>query len=180
MLNAGNWTPNQPNTILFVLVNSSGAEVTGLNGTFTVRISKAGVAFATGVGAKSEVGLGWYKYVAVAGEADTPGPIAVVVTGSGIIQQNLEYVVADRVETGVNFTYTVTSSAGGNPPIEGVQVIVTMDSGGANVVWAGYTDALGVARDVNGDLPRLVPGVYYFFRYKYLWVFDNPDLETVS
>lgn len=179
MLNAGNWTPNQPNTILFVLVNSSGSEVTGLGGTFTLQISKAGAVFGASAGTKSEIGLGWYKYVSTSGEADTPGPVAIAVTGAGVIQQNLEYVVASRIENTIEFTYTVISDGGGTP-IEGVQILIATDSGGSNVVWAGFTDSLGVARDSSGDLPRLQPGNFFFFRYKYLWTFVNPDPEVVS
>lgn len=180
MLNAGNWTPNQQNTILFVLVDSSGVEKTGLGSGFTLQISKAGDTFAASAGTKSEVGLGWYKYVATAGEADTPGPVAIVVTGSGIVQQNLEYVVADRVATAVEFTYTVVSDEGGNPPISAVEVYITNDAGGANVVWRGQTDSFGVARDDFGNLPRLQPGTYFFFRYKYGWNFENPDTEVAG
>ena len=179
MLNAGDWTPNQPNTILFVLVDENGIETAGLGSTFTLRISKAGAAFAVSAGTKSEVGLGWYKYVSTAGEANTPGPVAIVVTGSGVIQQNLEYVIASRVENTIPFEYTVTSDGGGSP-IAGVQVIITTDAGGSNPVWVGYTDSFGVARDAYGDLPPLQPATYYFFRYKYLWTFENPDSEVVS
>lgn len=180
MLNAGNWTPNQQNSILFVLVDSSGAEVIGLGSSFTLQISKAGAAFATGAGAKSEVGLGWYRYVSTAAEADTPGPVAIVVSHASTIQQNLEYVVADRVVTAVSFTYTLTSDEGGNPPIAGAEVYIATDSGGANIVWQGQTDNFGVARDGFGNLPRLQPGTYYFFRYKYGWSFENPDTEVVG
>lgn len=179
MLNAGDWTPNQPNTILFVLVNDLGSELAGLGSTFTLQISKAGAAFAASEGTKSEVGLGWYKYVATAGEADTPGPVAIAVTGAGIVQQNLEYVVGSRIVDGIEFEY-LTVTEGGGDPIVGVQIIIATDPGGTNVVWVGYSDELGVARDGNGDLPRLFSGTFYFFRYKYLWTFDNPDVETVS
>lgn len=179
MLNAGDWTPNQPNTILFVLVDASGIEVTGLGSGYTMWISKAGGTFTARAGVKSEIGLGWYKYVSTAGEADTPGPVAIVVTGVGIIQQNLEYVVASRVENTIEFTYTVISDGGGLP-IEGVQILIATDSGGSNIIWTGFTDSLGVARDSSGDLPRLQPGNFFFFRYKYLWTFVNPDPEVVS
>lgn len=179
MLNAGEWTPNQPNTILFVLVDLSGVEITGLGSSFTLRLSKAGAAFATAAGTKSEVGLGWYKYVSTSGEADTPGPLAVVVTSGSSVQQNLEYVVASRIESTLEFTYTVISDGGGLP-IEGVQILIATDSGGANIIWAGYSDTLGIARDGAGALPRLQPGTFYFFRYKYLWTFVNPDVEVVS
>lgn len=180
MLLAGTWKQNQPNTILFVLVDSSSNEVTGLGSTFTLRLSKTGASFFSGLGTKSEVGLGWYKYVADPDEADTPGPVAIVVTGVGIVAQNLEYVVGTRVETAVEFTYTLTSDASGHPPIANAQILVYTDAGGTNFVWAGTTDTFGVARDADGELPRFEPGVYFFFRYKNLFNFDNPDVETVS
>lgn len=179
MLNAGDWTPNQPNMILFVLVDSSGQEVTGLGSAFTLQLSKAGAAFAASAGSKGEVGLGWYKYVATAGEADTVGPVAIVVSGAGTIQQNLEYVVATRTVTSIEFTYTVTNDSNSNP-IENVEVFIATNPGGANIVWQGFTDVFGVARDAYGNLPRLEPGTYFFFRYNSLFSFDNPDQETVG
>lgn len=180
MLAAGIWKQNQPNTILFVLVDSSGSEVTGLGSTFDLEISKAGAAFAVSLGAKSEIGSGWYKYVAAVSEADTPGPIAVKITGAGIVQQNLEYVVETRVETAIEFLYTLSSTATGNPPIEAADVLIYTDSGGINFVWGGKTDAFGIARDSYGELPRLEPGTYFFFRYKNSFSFNNPDVEIVS
>lgn len=180
MLAAGEWIPNQPNTVLFVMVDSANAEVTGLGSTFALQISKAGGAFQASAGVKSEIGLGWYKYVATSGEADTFGPIALVATHASAVQQNLEYVVGTRVETAVEFTYTVESDAGGNPPIPGVQVLIYTDAGATNFVWAGTTDTFGVARDAYGQLPRLEPGIYFFFLYKNGFSFDNPDSETVS
>lgn len=179
MLSAGIWRKNQPNTILFVLSDNTGVEVTGLGSTFTLQISKTGGPFATGGGTKSEIGLGWYKYVSTAGEADASGPVALVVTHASIVQQNLEYTVEDRVATAVEFTYTLTSTAGGLP-IPGADISFSINSNPANVIWSGITDAFGVARDFNGNLPRLSPGSYYIFAYKPSYVFQNPDVETVS
>lgn len=179
MFGAGAWKKNQPNTLLFVLVDADGDEVTGLGDGFSVQISKAGAAFESGAGSKDEVGNGWYRYVSTAAEANTSGPVAVIVTGAGAVQQNLEYVVEDRVVTAVEFTYTITSSAGGLP-IEGVYVAICTDPSGGNVVWTGHTDAFGVARDSNGNLPRLDPGTYYIFRQRAGFVFDDPDMETIA
>lgn len=180
MLSAGAWKQNQPNTILFVLVDTSGNEVTGLSSTFVLRISKAGASFSASAGTKSEVGFGWYKYVSTVGESDTPGPVAIVVTGAGIVQQNLEYVVDTRVETAIAFPYTLTSAAGGNPPVVGAQVLIYTDPAGTLFVWDGLTDLFGVARDSDGNLPKLEPGTYYFFSYKAGFNFPNPDTEIVS
>jgi hypothetical protein len=168
MLSAGNWRKNQQNTILFVMVDTTGQEITGLGSSFTLQISKSGAAFANSAGTKSE-----------AGEADTGGPVAIKVTGSGSSQQNLEYVVEDRVETAVDFTYTVTTTGGGLP-IEGVEVVTYLDPSAVNIVWEGITDFAGIARDTNGLLPRLQPGTYYFFSNKAGYVFTNPDTEIVS
>lgn len=178
MLSAGIWKKSQPNTILFVLIDSSGNEVTGLGDTFSLLISKAGNTFAASSGTKSEVGNGWYKYVSTVAEADTSGPVALVVTGSGIIQQNLEYVVEDRVVTAIEFEYTVTSSVG-STPIPGADVSFSVNANPSNVVWSGVTDAFGVARDLYGNLPRLVPGTYYIFSNKPGYVFEI-DQETVD
>lgn len=179
MISAAGWSVNQPNTVLFVLVDSSGNEVTGLGSSYALEISKLGSSFSASAGTKSEVGNGWYKYVATSGESDTYGPVAVKVTGAGIIQQNLEYVVGNRVETAIIFTYTVTSIVG-STPIEDVKVYIYSDSLMQNIVWIGETDVNGVARDAYGDLPRLTAGTYYIWRVRTGFVFQNPDTEVIS
>lgn len=178
MLSAGAWKRNQANTILFVMVDANGLEVAGLGSTFTLQISKAGAAFAASSGTKSEVALGWYRYISTAAEADTVGPVAIVVTGAGTIQQNLEYVVEQRTTSAIAFTYTVTDIIT-SLPIEGVLVSFSTDVLGANVVWAGYTDAFGVARDSSGNLPYLDPGTYTIKLQKAGYTFSD-DTETVS
>jgi hypothetical protein len=80
--------------------------------------------------------------------------------------------------TGVEFTYTVVEADG--TPIAGVKVWFTTDALGTNVVWTGFTDAFGVARDTYGDLPILDAGDYYVWRLKSGVSFDNPDTETVA
>jgi hypothetical protein len=179
MLSAGAWRKNQPNTILFVLVDSSGNEVTGVGSAFVLQISKAGAAFQASAGTKSEVSNGWYKYVTTSAEADTSGPVAIRITHASIVQQNLEYVVDDRVQTSIEYTYTVISTSG-SVPIPGVEVLVYTDAGASNFVWGGRTDSFGVARDSNGAKPRLESGTYYFFNFKPTFSFSNPDVEVVS
>lgn len=176
---AGAWVPNQANTILFVLVDSNRQEVTGLGSAFTLELSKAGAAFQVSAGTKAEIGDGWYSYTSTAGEADTPGPIAVKVTHGSIEQQNLEYVVQDRNVSGIEFTYTVTSTTTGNP-VEGVEVDFAIDAAGTKVAWEGTTDVFGVARDDNDKLPRLDPGTYYVFRKLGGYEDDDPDIEVVG
>lgn len=70
-------------------------------------------------------------------------------------------------------TYTVTSSVDATPVAE-VQVSVSTDVAGANIVAAGYTDSFGQI------IFYLDPGTYYFWRSKDRWTFANPDTEVVA
>ncbi len=80
----------------------------------------------------------------------------------------------------VNWPYVVTNSVT-LLPIEGVEVWVTTDANGLNVIWIGTTDALGVARDNYDNMPLLDPGTYYFWKQRSgLIDDDNPDIEVVS
>jgi hypothetical protein len=178
MLSAGIWRKSQPNTILFVLVDDVGAEVVGLGSGFTLQIRKIGGSFQNGAGTKSEVGLGWYQYVSTAAEASISGPVAIVVTAAGVVQQNLEYVVEDRVVNAVAFAYTLTLSDN-ITPISNVNVSFSVSTNPAESVWSGITDSFGVARDLYGNLPRLNPGSYYIFSNKPGYIFET-DLEAVS
>lgn len=178
MLSAGEWRKNQPNTVLFVLVDENGLEIVGIGTTFDVYLSKAGAAFAASAGTKAEVGRGWYSYTATAAEANTSGPIAIAVEATGALQQNLEYVVEHRVVTAIPFTYTVNQP--GPIPIPGVYTYFYADLLQTQLVWTGLTDALGVARDQYGNLPNLEPGTYYIVNYKPGYTFNNPDIEEVS
>lgn len=173
---------DQTNDIPFVLVDNAGTEVAGLGGAFNVWVRKPAGAFAVGAGANAELGNGWYVYTATAGESDTYGSFALRITGAGVVQQNLVCTVDDApvpCETCISYTYTVTDSGTGLP-IDGVRVWVTTDVGGANVIWCGYTDAFGVARDSYGNLPLLDAGTYYFWKQRGGYMDDdNPDTEVV-
>lgn len=83
------------------------------------------------------------------------------------------------IGTAIEFTYTMTSTSDGEP-LEGVRVVITTDSAGDNPVWAGVTDTFGVARDSNGNKPRLDAGTYFFFRSKPGWIFQDPDTESIG
>ena len=84
------------------------------------------------------------------------------------------------IGTAIAYTYTVTDSIT-TLPVASVTVTVSTDIAGSNPIWSGITDAFGVARDVNGDLPRLDAGTYYFWKFKVGYVDDqNPDTEIVS
>lgn len=79
----------------------------------------------------------------------------------------------------IEFTYTVTDDDG--DPVSGVDVWVSTDSDGDNVVWRGVTDAFGVARNVLDDKPMLDAGTYYFWKQSPGYTDDdNPDIEEVS
>lgn len=79
----------------------------------------------------------------------------------------------------VEYQYTVTDSVT-LLPIEGVEVWITTDAAGNNVIWNGDTDAFGVARDDFGYMPFLDPGQYFFWKQRVGYVDDqNPDIENV-
>lgn len=178
MLSAGAWKLSQQNQILFVLVDGLGNEVSGLGTNFVLQLSKAGAAFAASAGTKAEISNGWYSYLATVAEANTVGPVAIKITHASIIQQNLEYCVEQRTPLSVSFTYTVTDDVT-LLPLDAVCVTFTTDLAGNNIVWTGYTDSLGVSRDVYGQLPRLDPGVYFVHRQLAGHIF-NVDSEVVT
>lgn len=78
----------------------------------------------------------------------------------------------------ISYTYTVTNSVT-TLPVEGVDIWVSTDLAGTNIIWRGTTDAFGVARDVNNNLPALDAGTYYFWKQKSGFVTTNPDPEVV-
>lgn len=172
-------TLNQTNYVSFVMIDATGVEVTGLGNGFTLEVSKVSAAFVGSAGTKGEISDGWYYYITAAGECDTRGPLNFRVTGAGCLQQNLVYFVGGATAGAVEFTYTVTDSSTGLP-IEGVEVWITTDVGGVNIVWVGSTDALGVARDTYNSKCWLDAGDYYFWSQKAGYTFANPDLESVS
>ena len=79
---------------------------------------------------------------------------------------------------GIEFTYTVTNTTT-TLPIADVSVWFGTDSAVSNVVWYGSTDAFGIARDANGNKPRLDSGVYFILCRKTGYVFPV-DSETIG
>lgn len=179
------WKRDQQNRICFVMVDNNYQEVAGLGATFSLFISKNGGAFNPSAGTKAEISDGWYTYLSTAAEADTIGPVSIYVTGAGCIQQNLEYVVQQRNAGCKEFTYTVTNSIT-LLPIASAEVWISTDLLATHVIWHGETDALGVARDIDGNLPCLDgdagnPITYYFWKHEVGLVDDdNPDVEICS
>ena len=174
------WKLNQQNRICFVMVDGNYTEVAGLGAVFNLFISKNGGAFVPGVGVKTEISHGWYSYLTTAAEADTIGPVSIYLTGVGCIQQNLEYVVQQRNSGCKNFTYTVTNSIT-LLPIPSAEVWISTDLAATHVIWHGETDAAGIAYDIDGHLPCLDDGTYYFWKHEPgLIDDDSPDVEVVS
>ena len=63
-----------------------------------------------GVGEKDELGSGYYFYKLPADETDTEGPLAVKITGTGAVQQNLIYQVSGTVWEVAGGTYILTAT----------------------------------------------------------------------
>ncbi len=77
---------------------------------------------------------------------------------------------------GTEEIYTVTDSTTGLP-IDGVHVWVTTDIGGANIIWAGYTNAAGIVKYYHD----LATGTtVYLWRELAGYRFTNPDSENTS
>lgn len=171
------WSVGVANETPFVMIDSSGNELTGL--TVAVELRKPGEAsFAAGAGTVDELGDGWYVYTNTAAEANTMGNGALKATAAGALQQNLPFVVK-YVNLGnyIEWSYRVTKSG---VPVEGARVRVSMDEAGSVVIWVGMTDADGYARDVYDQHPYLPPGNRYFWPYKSDVNFVRPDMEVVS
>ncbi|KKL93893.1 hypothetical protein LCGC14_1870110 [marine sediment metagenome] len=81
----------------------------------------------------------------------------------------------------LEITYTVKEDdEDTGDPIDGVEVWITTDSAGTNVIWSGTTDTNGVLKESGDSKPFLDAGTYYFWRKKAGYSFTNPDTETFS
>ena len=137
---------NTANTITFVLYDAAGTEVTGLTDTFSVTISKAGGAFAAGVGVGAEIGTGWYSYELTAAETDTLGALSVAITGAGTVQTNLVYAVVGYVaSTTTDAAYTTLAN------IKARLVIDSVDVPDDAVLTALIEQASRMIDDVSGQ-----------------------------
>lgn len=169
------WQLNAQNKIKFVMVNSSNVEVTGLGTGYTLEVAKSGASsFASSAGTKTEIASGWYQYVATAAESDTPGEIAVKVTGSGVVQQNLVYQVGSEAHGFGSIAHTIQIIVDGTP-IDGAEVWITTDIAGAELV-AGT-----LATNSQGNVTfYLDAGGYYAWVQHGQHNFTNPSAITVS
>lgn len=176
---SGEWLVGLPNEVTFVMVDSSGNELTGL--TLSIEVRVTGGSFVAAAGSWLEISDGWYSYTSSAGEA-VVGPISIRVNASGAVQQNLEYVCEQRTP-GVKFwQYRVTDQPGGaGNPIQGVYVWVSRTNVQNDpAIWDGYTDVDGYAVDTMQRDPLVPLGNNYFWKHKPGFADDdNPDLEVV-
>lgn len=174
------WALNHENRIVFVMIDGSGNEVSGLGSALTMNISINGGALNPVAGTISEIGSGGYSYLCTVAEASTPGPIFITAVGAGTIQQNLEYVVSTRILNTKSYTYPVTrSDTLAAVPDARVEIYTTSTK--EDPIWAGTTDEFGHARDSYGALPILQIGkTYWFWTSKVGIQFPNPDEETIS
>jgi hypothetical protein len=169
------WVPNASNTINFVMVNASNTEVTGLGAAgLTVQIRKPGAStFATTTGSKNEVGSGWYWLVAEPSEADTRGEIAIKVTGSGAVQQNLAYMIGNPQEGFGATAHTINVVVDGNP-VDGAEVWLTTDIAGAQ------PHAGPLTTNAQGNVTfYLDSGTYYVWIQHGSHTFTNPTTITI-
>lgn len=176
------WIAGQQNRVTFVMIDATGTEVAGIgDGNLVIEISENGAAFAGAIGTDTEIGNGWYTYLSDAAEGATIGDtISIRVNGAGAIQQNLEYVVLQRTPLAEDITYTITNSVS-LLPIEGVVTSISTDLAGNNIIWRGRTDSFGIAQDIiNGQVPYLDFGTYYFWNRLSGFVFSNPDTEIFT
>lgn len=159
----------------FLLVSSVDFMTPVTGATPTVQIGKPGAALAPATNAAVERGVGWYEVTLTTTETNTLGALRVDISAATAAPfRDISQVIAPGSGTGaIAFTYTVTDSAT-LLPIDGVQVIVTTDSAGANIVAQGVTNAFGQV------LFYLDAGTYYFWNYRSGYSFSNPDSEVVS
>jgi hypothetical protein len=178
-------------TIYFTLKNTSGQVYNGATfeayvdaniGTYDIPATEQGTNSGLFVADMPAVAGGVYSFTAWVQAGVNPA-VGDILAGTGEIQWSgtAELGLADLApEAGaIEYTYTVTDAATGNP-IEGVDVWATTDLGGANIVWRGTTDTFGVARDAANKRPWLDAGIYYFWCQLAGYSFTNPDTEVVS
>lgn len=100
--------------MVFLMISSSDhiSPATGI--TPVVTISKNGGAFATPVGAVSEIGSGWYKVAPAAADFDTTGPLVLHATGSGADPTDSAFEVwSGLVDLGPSQTTTIIGNIQG-------------------------------------------------------------------
>lgn len=127
----------------FLLV-SNADHLTGLTGaTPTVVISKAGAAFASPVGAVSEIGDGWYNLALTAADTNTIGDLVLHATATGSDPTD----IVDQIQLSATIaaSTTITTVGGGAAP-RGTLLSYRQRAGQmAGFHWFGSTTSAGAA-----------------------------------
>lgn len=122
---------------------------------------------------------GLYKLALTSGMMDTLGEFQLHVTGSGadptdIVWQVCTSLPGEPTTSGSgSVSTTITITVLGNPQ-DGVDVWVTTDANGDDIVASGITDAFGEVTFL------LDPGTYYAWKQLSGYDFTNPETLTVT
>lgn len=159
----------------FLLVSSVDFVTPVLGAVPTIKIGKQGAGLVAATNPGVERGLGWYEVTFTAAEMNTLGGFKVdIQAATAAPWRDVAEVIAPGAGNGsIAFTYTVTNSVT-MLPLDGVQVTVTTDLAGQNVVARGTADAFGVV------VFYLDAGTYQFWSVRSGYTFTNPDQEIVS
>lgn len=136
-----------------------------------------------------EIGRGYYR-LDIPDAAFAIGAVSgtlVIEDGSAspaVLTTTVDYQFVDHIlftAGALEITYTMRiDDEDAGDVLEGVEVWISTDEAGNNVIWSGTTDASGVLREAGDSKPWLDAGTYYFWRKKSGYVFTNPDTETFS
>ena len=184
--------------ILFFMSDTTD-HITGLTGlTPIVTLSKNAGAFASAVGAVSEVGNGWYALAGSSDDRDTLGTLILHAEASGAdpFDMDIEILLSDPPTVNeidstlslshgsgtwsgglgsgaINWTYTLTDSDTGLP-IADAHIWISTDVAATHIIASGTTNQYG-------QVPFMLDaGTIYVWRAKTLYTFVNPDIEVVS
>ena len=117
-------------------------------------------------------------------QAETNANLVIIAAASSTDGVEIDPVIIYTKSTGpgaLEITYTVKEDdEDTGDPLEGVEVWISTDASGANIIWNGTTDASGILKEAGGSKPYLDAGTYYFWRKKSGYNFTNPDSETFA
>lgn len=122
---------------------------------------------------------GLYGYVLTSAELGTYDYIATAITTSTTadvkeVPAVWTYYAQGASTIGQGSVATVVTVNDGSSPLDGANVWVSTDSGGANIVAQGFTSALGTVT------LYLDPGTYYVWKTLAGYTFTNPSTLVVT
>jgi hypothetical protein len=127
------------------------AGLTGLGTALTIAASKAGAAFAAITPTVAELANGWYSLALTTGHTDTPGDLALHITGAGCDPTDKLYEVLP-VNTPANLIQVLGSSvsvSAGAVDANLVSVLGTASAGAAGYVGLDWSHMTGASATVN-------------------------------